>query len=160
MAPPYRPLRLEGSRRSALRAAAVVLIGAALAPATSRAANDKPAPPPADAESRPVFLDIDRIVVTVFRGSEIDRHEMIAMKLELKDDSGIPVVQKAMPILRDAFVKGWNAVGAHPDAARQGLDIAAGRRRMLAACSQIVGEGVVQNVLIVAQSRRKVQQPR
>lgn len=119
-------------------------------------AEDKPAPP-ADGERRTVFLDIDRIVVSVFRGDNIDRHEMLLMKLELADDTAISRIQETMPRLRDAFIRAWNTIGARPDAAARGLDVAAGRQRMLAACDQIAGPGLVRNVLIVAQSSRTVQ---
>ena len=106
--------------------------------------------------NRPVFLDIDRIVITVFRGKDVDRHEMISMKLELVDDTAIPAVQAAMPRLRDAFIRSWNAIGVQPDAAARGIDINAGRQRMLAACDRLVGPGQVRNVLIVAQTSRNV----
>ena len=115
-------------------------------------AND----PPPETTGRPIYLDMDRIVVTIFRGADVDRHEMIALKLELADDAAIPIVQQAMPRLRDAFIRSWNNLGSHPDTASKGLDIAAGRQRMIAACDQIAGKGLVRNVLIVAQSRRNV----
>jgi hypothetical protein len=124
---------------------------------TAIRAEDKPAPAASGEPRRAVFLDIDRILVTVFRGGEIDRHEMLLMKLELAEDTAISKVQEAMPRLRDAFIKSWNTLGARPDAAAKGLDIAAGRQRMLAACDQIAGPGLVRNVLIVGQSSRKVQ---
>lgn len=111
---------------------------------------------PAEPAGRPVFLDIDRIVISVFRGKDVDRHEMISMKLELVDDTAIPLVQAAMPRLRDAFIRAWNAMGIEPEAATKGLDIKSGRQRMLAACDRLVGPGHVRNVLIVAQSSRNV----
>lgn len=144
-----RPL----DRRRLLR-----LIGgaAAISACTAARAEDKPAAP-ADDERRAVFLDIDRIVVSVFRGENIDRHEMLLMKLELADDTVIVKVQEVMPRLRDAFIRAWNTIGARPDAALRGLDIAAGRQRMIAVSDQIAGPGVVRNVLIVGQSSRTVQ---
>lgn len=111
---------------------------------------------PTEPTGRPVFLDIDRIVISVFRGKDVDRHEMISMKLELVDDTAIPLVQAAMPRLRDAFIRTWNAMGVEPEAAAKGLDIKSGRQRMLAACERLVGPGRVRNVLIVAQSSRNV----
>lgn len=120
-------------------------------------AQDKPAPPADGEPRRGVFLDIERIVVSVFRGGDIDRHEMLLMKLELVDDTAISRVQETMPRLRDAFIRSWNTLGARPDAALKGLDVAAGRQRMIASCDQIAGPGLVRNVLIVAQSSRKVQ---
>lgn len=125
----------------------------------SAVASSRPAraeSPPAEPGGRPVFLDIDRIVVSVFRGKDVDRHEMISMKLELVDDTAIPTVQAAMPRLRDAFIRSWNAIGVQPDAATRGLDIKTGRQRMLAACDRLVGPGRVRNVLIVAQSSRTI----
>jgi hypothetical protein len=81
---------------------------------------------------------------------------MLLMKLELSDDNAIATVQDAMPRLRDAFIRSWNSLGARADAAEKGLDVAAGRQRMIAACDQLAGPGLVRNVLIVAQSSRAV----
>lgn len=143
-----------GSRRTCLR----LLLGAgAAAFATAAGASDKPA---GSGEKRGVFFDIERIVVSVFRGPDVERYDMILMKLELEDDTVIVPVQQAMPRLRDAFVRSWNALGALPEAADRPLDVATGRKRMLAAADQIVGPGRVRNVLIVAQSSRYVGQRR
>lgn len=139
--------RLPG-RRALLR-----LVGVGLVTPLARAGAESA---PAEPTGRPVFLDIDRIVISVFRGKDVDRHEMISMKLELVDDSAIPLVQQAMPRLRDAFIRAWNAMGIEPEAAAKGLDIKTGRQRMLAACDRLVGPGQVRNVLIVAQSSRNV----
>jgi hypothetical protein len=140
----------SASRRACLR----LLLGAGLGACGTRVgAQDKPA---ADTERRAIFLDVERIVVSVFRGSEVDRHEMLLMKLELSDETAIVPVQRAMPRLRDAFIKGWNGLGTRPDAAEKGLDVVAGRARMIAAADRIVGPGRVRNVLIVGQSSRAV----
>jgi hypothetical protein len=144
----------HADRRRALRMIAV--LAGACAGAVARA-EDKPAAPASNEPRRAVFLDIDRILVTVFRNGEVDRHEMLLMKLELSEDTAISKVQEAMPRLRDAFIKSWNTLGARPDAAAKGLDIAAGRQRMIASADQIAGPGLVRNVLIVGQSSRKVQ---
>jgi hypothetical protein len=138
------------SRRAWLRLAS----GAALALCAAVAdAEDKPAPA---TEGRVFFLDLERIVVSVFRGQEIDRHEMLLMKLELADDTAILPAKLAMPRLRDAFIKSWSALGSRPDAAAKGLDVAAGRARMIADADRILGPGLVRNVLIVGQSSRAV----
>lgn len=131
-----------------------LLLCASLA-ATGRGAGAEDKPADAE-EKRGVFLDIDRIVVSVFRGHDIDRHEMLLMKLELADDTAIAPIQQSMPRLRDAFIRAWNTLGARPDAAEKGLDVATGRKRMIAAADQIVGPGRVRNVLIVGQSSRFV----
>lgn len=144
---------VQSSRRLLRRRVVLGLVCAGCVAPMCRARAEATAPEPG---GRPVFLDIDRIVISVFRGKDVDRHEMISMKLELVDDTAIPAVQAAMPRLRDAFIRAWNAIGAQPDAATRGLDIAAGRQRMLAACDRLVGPGRVHNVLIVAQSSRNV----
>lgn len=144
---------MRDARHFGRRPAGRVLLGACLVAAGAVArAEEKPAAEP----GRAVFLAIDRIVVSVFRGADIDRHEMLLMKLELSDDNAIATVQDAMPRLRDAFIRSWNILGARPDAAEKGLDVAAGRQRMIAACDQLAGAGLVRNVLIVAQSSRAV----
>src|SRR6185295_3813402 len=68
--------------------------------------------------------------------------------LELADDGAITPVVEKMPRLRDAFIREWNALAARPDAADRGLDIEAGKRRMLVACDRVLGPGAVKSVLI------------
>lgn len=132
------------------RAFALGLLAAAL-PAAARAQNF--------GDGRPVFMPIDRIVVSVFRGEVVDRHEMLLMSLELANTEAITKVQLAMPRLQDAFIRIWNRVGTAPDAADRGIDVAAGRRAMLAACDRIIGPGNVVGVMMLAQSSRKVKPP-
>ena len=110
-------------------------------------------------DGRPTFLPIDRIVVSVFRGDVVDRHEMLLMSLELSGTEAITKVQVAMPRLQDAFTRIWNRVGTAPGAAERGIDVAAGRAAMLAACDRIVGPGTVVGVMMLAQSSRKVKPP-
>jgi hypothetical protein len=111
-----------------------------------------------DLDGKPVFVPLDRIVVSVFRGRNVERHEMLLIKLELINTSAITPVDLAMPRLRDSFVRTWNRLGARPDAADKGLDLEAGRRAMQAACDELAGPGLVKGVLIVAQSSRLVRQ--
>ncbi|MFM8991709.1 MAG: hypothetical protein ACKOUS_19335, partial [Alphaproteobacteria bacterium] len=110
-------------------------------------------------DGRPTFLPIDRIVVSVFRGDVVDRHEMLLMSLELSGTEAITRVQVAMPRLQDAFTRIWNRVGTAPGAADRGIDVAAGRAAMIAACDRIVGQGTVVGVMMLAQSSRKVKPP-
>lgn len=111
-----------------------------------------------DLDGKPVYLPLDRIVVSVYRGKSVERHEMLLIKLELINPSAITPVDQAMPRLRDTFVKIWNRLGSRPDAADRALDIEAGRRSMQAACDDMVGPGQVKAVLIVGRSSRLVRQ--
>ncbi len=111
-----------------------------------------------DLDGRPIFIPLDRIVVSVFRGRNVERHEMLLIKLELMNSSAITPLDLAMPRLRDSFVRIWNRLGSRPDAADKGLDVEAGRRAMQAACDELVGSGRIKNILIVAHSSRLVRQ--
>ena len=136
-------------RRAFLLAAAGSL---ALAPGLARAlGNDSEDGP------KPTYLELDRIVVSVFRGNEVVTLVMLALKLELADGGAITPVLEKMPRLRDAFVRDWNSLGARADAADRGLDLAAGKRRMLAACDRILGPDAVKDVLIHGVSQRRSQ---
>jgi hypothetical protein len=84
---------------------------------------------------------------------------MLLMSLELSGTEAITKVQLAMPRLQDAFTKIWNRVGTTPGAAQRGIDVAAGRAAMLAACDRILGPGNVVAVRMLAQSSRKVKPP-
>jgi hypothetical protein len=135
---------------------ALLLLGSATA-----LAADPPKPSAGGGDApRPVFLDIDRIVVSVYRGNEIVRHDMVAMKLELVDDTVLPKVMSVMPRLRNAFVREWAQLGAHPSAASRGIDLATGKQRMIAACARIVEAGACTNVLVQGISSRDVARQR
>ena len=134
------------------RALSIGLLAAALAPAGAARAESF-------SDGRPVFVPIDRIVVSVFNGDVVDRHEMLMMSLELSGTEAITKVQLAMPRLQDAFTRIWNRVGTAPGAAERGIDVAAGRAAMVAACDRIVGPGNVVAVRMLAQSSRKVKPP-
>lgn len=123
---------------------------AAAAPAGAQAPRE------GDLDGKPVFFPLDRIVISVFRGKSVDRHEMLLLRLELVNTSAITPVELAMPRLRDAFVRIWSRLGARPDAADKGLDFEAGRRAMRAACDEIAGPGLVKAVLLIAHSSRRV----
>jgi len=134
------------------RALLLGLLASALAPgAVARAQSFS--------DGRPVFVPLDRILVSVFNGEVVDRHEMLLMSLELSGTEAITKVQLAMPRLQDAFTKIWNRVGTAPGAAERGIDVAAGRAAMLAACDRILGTGNVVAVRMLAQSSRKVRPP-
>lgn len=134
------------------RRLALGLLAAALAPPAGALAQSF-------SDGRPVFVPLDRILVSVFNGDVVDRHEMLLMSLELSGTEAITKVQLSMPRLQDAFTKIWNRVGTTPGAAERGIDVAAGRAAMLAACDRILGPGNVVAVRMLAQSSRKVKPP-
>lgn len=139
-------------RATTRRALSLGLVAAASAPSAGARAQSF-------SDGRPVFVPIDRIVVSVFAGDVVDRHEMLMMSLELSGTEAITKVQLAMPRLQDAFTKIWNRVGTAPGAAQRGIDVAAGRAAMIAACDRILGPGNVVAVRMLAQSSRKVKPP-
>ena len=140
------------SRATTRRGLSLGLLAAALAPPAGALAQSF-------SDGRPVFVPLDRILVSVFNGDVVDRHEMLLMSLELSGTEAITKVQLSMPRLQDAFTKIWNRVGTTPGAAERGIDVAAGRAAMLAACDRILGPGNVVAVRMLAQSSRKVKPP-
>jgi hypothetical protein len=132
------------------RRALVLSTLALLSPAPAFALGNDSGDPP-----KPIYLELDRIVVSVFKSGEVVSLVMLALKLELADDGAITPVVEKMPRLRDAFIREWNALAARPDAAEKGLDIEAGKRRMLVACDRVLGAGAVKSVLIQGVSQRK-----
>lgn len=139
-----------GRRALVASAASVFCVSAAVGTAGAQAVRE------GDLDGRPVFFPLDRIVISIFRGKTVERHEMLLLRLELLNTSAITPVELAMPRLRDAFVRIWSRLGARPDAAEKGLDFEAGRRAMRAACDEIAGPGLVKAVLLIAHSSRKV----
>jgi hypothetical protein len=139
------------SRRRVLACAGSALAGLALVGAAQAQSVRE-----GDLDGRPVFLPLDRIVISIFRGKSVERHDMLLLRLELVNTSAITPVELAMPRLRDSFVRIWSRLGARPDAAEKGLDFEAGRRAMRAACDEIAGPGLVKAVLLIAHSSRRV----
>jgi hypothetical protein len=130
------------SRRSALLGGIVASIGG-------------PAPL-SRAVGHPIFLTLERINVSVARGTEIARHEMLLMMLEMADLAALAQARAAMPRLRDAFIRVWNRIGARPDAYKTGLDIEGGRRAMMAVCAEILGPERVVAVVVTGRSGRDI----
>ena len=152
--PAMIPVDMErhAPREATRRTLSLALLVAALAPSAGVRAQSF-------SDGRPVFIPLDRILVSVFNGEVVDRHEMLLMSLELSGTEAITKVQLSMPRLQDAFTKIWNRVGTTPGAAERGFDVAAGRAAMLAACDRILGPGNVVAVRMLAQSSRKVKPP-
>jgi hypothetical protein len=152
--PAMIPVDMErhAPREATRRTLSLALLVAALAPSAGVRAQSF-------SDGRPVFIPLDRILVSVFNGEVVDRHEMLLMSLELSGTEAITKVQLSMPRLQDAFTKIWNRVGTTPGAAERGIDVAAGRAAMLAACDRILGPGNVVAVRMLAQSSRKVKPP-
>ena len=150
--------RSKDARSFGRRALASLAVAAGLAIRPASTAWAQQPTREGDLDGKPVFLPLDRIVVSIFRGKTVERHDMLLIKLELINPSAITPVEQAMPRLRDTFVKIWNRLGSRPDAADRALDIEAGRRSMQAACDEMVGPGQVKAVLIVGRSSRLVRQ--
>jgi hypothetical protein len=122
-------------------------------------AQDKPASS-GEPGGRPHMLPVDRIVVPVYRRTEIIRHEMLMFALEVADVEKLSKVLEKMPRLQNAFITEWNRLGALPEAADNGLDIAGGLVRMRQICDRHVEPGAVKRVHLTGQSTRRMQPAR
>ncbi len=102
------------------------------------------------------FVDMDSLVVPVIRNDQVERHVMLTLTLEVGDNHSRSRVQEAVHQLRDAYVRdlhGYMRVvmtRSHNDFLRLL------KGRLLRVTADIIGPGVVREVLIQQAAEREV----
>lgn len=143
---------MPGVQRLLLVLAFFFLLGGGLTPPGS-AASGPQATAPSDA---PIYISVDRITVAVFRDGEVAQHLIFILKLEVADRAATSQVIDKMPRLTDAFMRDLHTMASAPQAARDGLDMALAKRRLLSTSIRVLGPDIVRDVLIDRSIVRKL----
>jgi hypothetical protein len=133
---------MSGVQRLLLVLAFFFLLGGGLTPS---GASGPQAPAAGDA---PIYISVDRITVAVFRDNEVAQHLIFILKLEVTDRAATSQVIDKMPRLTDAFMRDLHTMASAPQTARDGLDMALAKRRLLSTSIRVLGPDIVRDVLI------------
>ena len=111
--------------------------------------------PPASLRSGPKYYPIDRLIVPVIYGGRLRGHLMLYVFLQMKDVDDRPRVTKAMPRLRDEYIRRLSRYVTRRPFILERTNLREIKTLLLTATDKVVGEGVVEEVLVQASSNRR-----
>jgi flagellar basal body-associated protein FliL len=95
-----------------------------------------------------VFVDLESLTVAVIRNSRIEKHVVLQVSLEVPDEATRANVAKALPRLKDAFIKDLYDYYAVRTPGSDGINVEGIKKRLKRTSDLIMGEGVIRAVLI------------
>ena len=107
----------------------------------------EPETPAAEDGGGPVYVEMEPFIIQVIRENGVAKNVSMSIKLEVAGPGGEKQVEDSMVYLRDAFFKrlhatlSRSAVGASTDTAKL-------KRQLLAQADEVLGPGVVTDVLL------------
>ena len=103
----------------------------------------------------PVFIPLNPLVISLIQEGEVTLHVSMHLTLQLHDSWDKDLADRNMARLRDAFFHEMHALFAMRMIRESGFDSPLVRRRLLALCDRLLGEGVVADVLLRELERRR-----
>lgn len=134
------------------RVLAAVLLCTVLGTTAGMAAEEAPIP----GKDKPIGVRLEPLVVSIQRNGVVEKHIGFVIVLDVADAAAQVKVQDMMPKLNDAFVTDINALANLPNAADNGIDQDALKRRLTASCTRVLGPDVVKNIEFLRSFTRKV----
>jgi flagellar basal body-associated protein FliL len=95
-----------------------------------------------------VFVDLESLTVAVIRNSRVEKHVVLQVSLEVPDEATRANVSKALPRLKDAFIKDLYDYYAVRTPGSDGINVEGIKKRLKRTSDLIMGEGVIRAVLI------------
>jgi flagellar basal body-associated protein FliL len=95
-----------------------------------------------------VFVELESMTVAVIRNSRIEKHVVLQVSLEVPDEATRANVAKALPRLKDAFIKDLYDYYAVRTPGSDGINVEGIKKRLKRTSDLIMGEGVIRAVLI------------
>ncbi len=129
-------------RRSAAILALVLALAVPAWPGPAHA-EDAHAPAPAG----PIYVPVDPLVVPLIRGSDVRRHLIFVVQLEVADAAAGARVREMMPRLRDAYLRALARLADRQDDTAP-PDLERVKRGLATASGQVLGQHVVLDVLV------------
>ena len=102
-----------------------------------------------------VFVDLDPMVLSVLREGQAIRHLTLMIILQVEDLERKSVVFRSMPRVRDAFRQELHALYSSKVIQNRDDVMPILSKRLRSVSDRVVGEGVVQRVLISPMTRRE-----
>ena len=101
----------------------------------------------APASTGPLYVPIAPLVVPLIRGSDVRRHLIFVVQLEVADANAGARVREMMPRLRDAYLRALARLADRQDDSTP-PDLERVKRGLAAASGTVLGEHVVLDVLV------------
>jgi flagellar basal body-associated protein FliL len=95
-----------------------------------------------------LFVDLESLTVAVIRNSRVEKHVVLQVSLEVPDEATRANVSKALPRLKDAFIKDLYDYYAVRTPGSDGINVEGIKKRLKRTSDLIMGEGVIRAVLI------------
>ncbi len=103
----------------------------------------------------PVYVPLHPLVISLIQEGEVTHHVSMQLTLQLYDSWDKNLADRNMARLRDAFLHEMHALFAMRIVRQSGFESPLVRRRLLALCDRLLGEGVVADVLLRELERRQ-----
>ena len=95
-----------------------------------------------------LFVDLESLTVAVIRNRRIEKHVVLQVSLEVADEPSRAEVSKALPRLKDAFIKDLYDYYAVRMPGQDGINVEGIKKRLKRTGEEIMGGGKIRAVLI------------
>ncbi len=100
------------------------------------------------ANDDPRFVELDLLTAPFLRGGKFVKYVVLVINLEVSNDDEVEEVRAVMPRLRDAFVTELHTIATMRNPEQKMLNIKRIKSRLLVSANEVMGEGVVRDVLV------------
>ncbi len=100
------------------------------------------------ANDDPRFVELDLLTAPFLRGGKFVKYVVLVINLEVSNDDQVEEVRAVMPRLRDAFVTELHTIATMRNPEQKMLNIKRIKSRLLVSANEVMGEGVVRDVLV------------
>ncbi len=110
-------------------------------------------------KTEPIFVPLEPpFVISLIQEGEVTHHVTIRLSLLLNDEADLPVVEKRMPLLRDALLTEMHSLFDLRLVRNAGSESPLVKERLLEICERQLGKSVVGDVLVREVERRQPHQ--
>lgn len=98
--------------------------------------------------SETIFVEMEPLTAPFIRDGKFAQYVVLVVNLEVASSGAEDKVRKRMPKLRDAFVSELHSLAARRPPNQKLINIARIKARLLAGADQVMGSGVVRDILV------------
>ena len=103
----------------------------------------------------PIYIPLSPLTISLIQEGEVTHHVSMQLTLELYDSWDKDLTNSNMARLRDAFLHEMHALFAMRIVRQSGFESPLVRKRLIAICDRLLGEGIVADVLLRELERRQ-----
>jgi len=103
---------------------------------------------PINTKTEAQFVDLETINIAVIQNRRVEKHVVLQVSLEIASEEVRSTVTKALPRIKDAFIKDMYDYYAIVSPSRQGVNVEAIKKRLKRTVGTIMRDGSVKDVLI------------